>query len=181
MKTIEKIYKNHYQRILTYLTIKVQDRSIAEDITSEVFIKAIKYLPTYDSTKSSETTWLINIANSCLVDFFRLKNNRDSKDAIKISDYIDKDNDNEYFVLADSYSTEKEVENNELHTKITDAIKSLKPKYRKIATLYFLKDRPYYEVATICDIPMGTVRATISRCRDKLQKLLIMEKREYCL
>jgi len=46
---------------------------------------------------------------------------------------------------------------------------TLKPKYQRIAELYFLQDKPYNEVAELLEIPLGTVKGMINRVRTMLQ------------
>ena len=64
------------------------------------------------------------------------------------------------------------MESNELNIGINNAFANLKPKYKRIAELYFLEDKQYNEIAEICNVPMGTVKGMISRCREMLQSEL---------
>lgn len=56
--------------------------------------------------------------------------------------------------------------------QIGDAILSLPPDYRVAATLYFLEDLSYQEIASILDCPLGTVRSRLHRGRKLLQVAL---------
>ena len=64
------------------------------------------------------------------------------------------------------------MDNVDKSEKIVKAFENLKPNYRKIAELYFIEDKQYNEIADICNIPLGTVKGMISRCREMLQSEL---------
>jgi RNA polymerase sigma-70 factor (ECF subfamily) len=55
---------------------------------------------------------------------------------------------------------------------VTRAIESLPDEYRVVATLYFMQDLPYQEIAEVLQVPVGTVRSRLHRGRRLLQKAL---------
>ncbi|MDX1393488.1 MAG: sigma-70 family RNA polymerase sigma factor [Gemmatimonadota bacterium] len=56
--------------------------------------------------------------------------------------------------------------------RIADALGTLPEKYRVVATLYFVQDFSYEEIATVLEIPLGTVRSRLHRGRRMLQQQL---------
>jgi RNA polymerase sigma-70 factor (ECF subfamily) len=56
--------------------------------------------------------------------------------------------------------------------RITAAIGRLPEEYRVVATLYFMEDLSYEEIARILECPVGTVRSRLHRGRKMLQKAL---------
>jgi len=52
------------------------------------------------------------------------------------------------------------------------AIDALPEEYRVVATLYFLQDFSYQEIAEVLEVPVGTVRSRLHRGRRMLQKAL---------
>jgi RNA polymerase sigma-70 factor (ECF subfamily) len=55
---------------------------------------------------------------------------------------------------------------------VARAIDSLPEEYRVVATLYFMQDYQYQEIADILSVPVGTVRSRLHRGRRLLQKAL---------
>ncbi|MEP6571324.1 MAG: sigma-70 family RNA polymerase sigma factor [Gemmatimonadota bacterium] len=55
---------------------------------------------------------------------------------------------------------------------VTSAIDALPEEYRVVATLYFMQDFAYQEIAVVLDLPVGTVRSRLHRSRRLLQKAL---------
>ena len=52
------------------------------------------------------------------------------------------------------------------------AVASLPDEFRVVATLYFMDDFSYQEIASVLDVPVGTVRSRLHRGRKLLQKAL---------
>jgi RNA polymerase sigma-70 factor (ECF subfamily) len=142
----------------------------AEDITTMVFVKLHKHFESYDVHRAKIYTWLRTIAQNSIIDFYRTDK---SSNYVNVDGFVD-DEGNEYFqfVAGETYETESIMDNNELKIAIGKAFNNLKPKYKRIAELFFLEDRQYNEIAEICNVPMGTVKGMISRCREMLQTQL---------
>lgn len=56
--------------------------------------------------------------------------------------------------------------------RVVAAIAQLPEEYGSVATLYFMEDFAYHEIAHVLDIPVGTVRSRLHRARKMLQKSL---------
>src|SRR5690349_17699229 len=67
---LRQIYEEHVTSVYRYVYGKVGNREEAEDLTSQVFIKAIR---TYDHTRSPETlqSWLFQVARTTIADHWR--------------------------------------------------------------------------------------------------------------
>lgn len=176
MYTIEQIFNQTYTQVLNHCKRVIKNQHDAEDVASDVFVK-IQKLMSKDSTrfneeKSALTTWVHTVTNSVILDFFKT-NHQDKYKAV--SDFVDNDsskNENKVyfnFVASERHNADRKVLDAELQSRVAKAFRSLKPKYRKIAVLFFLRDLPYTEIAEIVNVPMGTVKGMISRARTKLQ------------
>jgi RNA polymerase sigma factor (sigma-70 family) len=56
------------RRIYSYVAYRVGDGPDAEDVTSEVFERALRYRKSYDSSLGEPLAWLIGIARRCIDD-----------------------------------------------------------------------------------------------------------------
>ena len=56
------------RRIYAYVAYRVGDGPDAEDVTSEVFERALRYRESYDSSRGEPLAWLIGIARRCIDD-----------------------------------------------------------------------------------------------------------------
>lgn len=66
----EKLYNSYYMQVYSYVMTIMKDPHAAEDITQEVFYKAMKS-PERFQKKSKETTWLCAIAKNTCIDILR--------------------------------------------------------------------------------------------------------------
>ena len=174
MITLEQIFRDYQTQVFNHALRVVKNHHDAEDVAMNVFIKIQKLndkdSTRFDENKSSLSTWVHTVTNSVILDFFRT-NHQDKYKAV--SEFVDSEGKEIFtFVAPESTRADSEVLTSELHSKIADAFRTLKPKYRKIAILYFLRGREYSEIADIMNVPMGTVKGMLSRSRAKLQESL---------
>lgn len=62
------LYEIHFERIYAFIARRVRDRDIAEDLTSEVFQKALANLRSYEWRGAPFGAWLIRIAANAVAD-----------------------------------------------------------------------------------------------------------------
>ena len=62
------LYEAHFELIYGFIIRRVCDRSLAEDLTSEVFHKALAGLPKYENRGTPFGAWLIRIAANAVID-----------------------------------------------------------------------------------------------------------------
>jgi RNA polymerase sigma-70 factor (ECF subfamily) len=59
------------RRVYSYVAYRIGDGPDAEDVTSEVFERALRYRQTYDSALGEPLAWLLGIARRCVEDAVR--------------------------------------------------------------------------------------------------------------
>ena len=62
------LYELHFERVYAFAASRVRDRATAEDVTSEVFHKALANLPAYEWRGVPFLAWLLRIAANAIVD-----------------------------------------------------------------------------------------------------------------
>src|SRR5438445_5862150 len=67
-----ELYEIHFERVYTYVARRVRDRDVAEDLTSEVFHKALANLPRFKWTGAPFAAWLFRIASNTIADRAKL-------------------------------------------------------------------------------------------------------------
>ena len=58
------------RRVYAYVAYRVGDGHDAEDITSDVFERALRHRDQYDPRRGNPTAWLVGIARRCISDHF---------------------------------------------------------------------------------------------------------------
>ena len=74
----EAWFRDHREAVYRYVRFRVATREVAEDITSEVFLKALRALGRYDPRRSAPRTWLLRIACNTVTDYLRTLRRRGS-------------------------------------------------------------------------------------------------------
>ena len=172
--TIEEIYINHKESVFNHIMRIVKKYHDSEEITEDVFIKIMR-LNKNDKTrfnpeKASIGTWIYTITNTVILDYFRTNHQNRYQ---SVSDFTNNESKEVFnFIAPSNTQADNDILNSELQEKILKAFRTLKPKYRKVAMLYFIRGYDYNELADMLNIPMGTVKGTLARAREKLQLAL---------
>jgi RNA polymerase sigma-70 factor (ECF subfamily) len=67
----EALYELHFERVYAFVASRVRDRATAEDVTSEVFHKALANLASYEWRGVPFAAWLLRIAANAIADQFK--------------------------------------------------------------------------------------------------------------
>jgi RNA polymerase sigma-70 factor (ECF subfamily) len=62
------LYERHFERVYAFLISRLRNRDLAEDVTAEVFHRALAGLPRYEWRGVPFGAWLIRIASNALAD-----------------------------------------------------------------------------------------------------------------
>ena len=62
------LYENNFEVVYAYVARRVRDRAATEDLTSEVFHKALQNLPRFKWTGAPFAVWLFRIASNMIAD-----------------------------------------------------------------------------------------------------------------
>src|SRR6187431_3282294 len=66
----------HLDDVFGYLLYLTRDRTLAEDLSGETFEKALRLWSRFDARRGSARTWLLNIARTTALDWFRADERR---------------------------------------------------------------------------------------------------------
>jgi len=71
-----QLYEAYFDKIYRYVVIKIGNRTEAEDMTQQVFLKAYQSIRSYKWKGVRFSAWLFRIAHNQIVDFFRKQSKR---------------------------------------------------------------------------------------------------------
>ena len=66
-----ELYDRHFLQIYRFVYSRVRDQTVAEDVTSEVFVKALRGIGRYQDTGRPFSAWLYQISVNAVNDRFR--------------------------------------------------------------------------------------------------------------
>lgn len=70
------LYRDNVQAIYRYILLRVSDAQLAEDLTGDVFMRALKSISTYQDQGKPFIAWLYRIAHARVVDHYRRSGRR---------------------------------------------------------------------------------------------------------
>ena len=143
---------------------QVGNRDIAEELAQETFVRAFKYLKTYEG-KSKFSTWLTQIAINHTRKYFSSKRFRKQKITSPVSEL-------KHELVDTSDGPEKRIESAESRQRVRQAVASLGEKHREIIHLYSFEGMSYKEISQTLDIPVGTVSSRLNAAIHKLRSKL---------
>lgn len=73
------LYREHVQVIYRYIYFRIHDEQLAEDLTADVFTKALEGLASYTDRGKPFVAWLYRIAHARVVDYYRRVNRHPSQ------------------------------------------------------------------------------------------------------
>lgn len=150
-------YYNQYKdKIYNYFLYRVGfDKPLAEDLSSEVFIKALKSFDDFDKTKKFQS-WIYMIAHNHLVNHYKVSGRVGPIEPLENSlHYIDSS-------AEEKYELERVL-------KIIDTMESSES---EVLRYKFIDQLSNEEIAEILEKEEGAVRTQISRSLVKLREIL---------
>ena len=152
------LYDIYVKQIYRFVFFKVSSHEEAEDITSDVFLKAWRYIQENQELRSFSGL-LYRIARNCVIDLYRAKS---SKPEIFMDETIEVGDGGKWFA---SISAEADAK------KIIQAIKKLKQEYQEVITLRYVDELDLAEIAEITNKGKIAVRVTLHRAIKKLKEI----------
>ena len=162
-----------YERpVFSLIYRMVRDRTRAEDLAQEAFIRAFNAIGSY-KTSYKFSNWILKIANNHAIDHLRKRRletiSIDGSPNATTEDQIVRSR----VVIESSRETPAEyAENRELGGQIEQAIARLRPEYRSVVLLRHVEGYAYDEIADIMALPLGTVKTYLHRARAELRTSL---------
>ena len=68
-----RLYEEHFDRIYRYIVLRVRNQADAEDLTQQVFLKALEHIGSYRYKGMPFSSWLFRIAHNQVVDHWKKK------------------------------------------------------------------------------------------------------------
>ena len=144
-----ELYEMHFQKIYRFVYSRVRDQATAEDVTSEVFMKALRGIGRYQDTGRPFSAWLYQIAVNAVADRFR--STRPIEDI------------EEQYDLSDGSSLEDVAAHRDEVRRIWSLVEALPKQQRTAMVLKFQEDMKIEDIAVVMGKSAGAVKLLIHR------------------
>jgi RNA polymerase sigma-70 factor, ECF subfamily len=148
-----EVLLDHYQhKVYRMVLVMLRDAGRAEEVTQDVFLKLWRALPLYDG-RAAIGTWLYTIARNTCLSALRAESYRRTS------------------ALTDA--TEPSASSTTpLALSVEQCLSRLPDVQRQVITLFYLQERSVTDVASMLDLPEGTVKSHLHRARRALAEMM---------
>jgi RNA polymerase sigma factor (sigma-70 family) len=146
-QVIAVIYDQYAPALYGVVVRIVQSEEIAQDVMQDAFVKIWKKGTTYDSTKGTLFTWLLNITRNTAIDKIRSAGFRKSEKNQNIDNHL-------HNKISNRGTNPDEIGVKELLNNLDD-------KYRDIIDMIYFRGFTQKEVSEELGIPLGTVKTRL--------------------
>jgi RNA polymerase sigma-70 factor (ECF subfamily) len=149
-----------------------RNRADAEDLVQEASLLACRGFGTFEQGTNFKA-WFFRILTNCFYSKYRKRKREGTQ--------LELEDSPELYLYCQTAAVGLHARTEDPATavmsrldseQVGSAIDALPEEYRVVATLYFLQDFSYQEIAEVLDVPVGTVRSRLHRGRRMLQKAL---------
>ena len=152
LDAFEDIVRHYQADVFRFAWHLVRDRSAAEDVTQEAFIRAFRFLHTYrgDSPFSS---WILRIVRNCAMDSLRRQKSQVARHQ-------------------DEHLRAGSVADPVARAELDAALRAITPEHREPFLLIEVFGLSYAEASDVLGIRVGTVKSRMHRARQALCRAL---------
>jgi RNA polymerase sigma-70 factor, ECF subfamily len=158
-EAVTLLYEAHIDSIFAYIRYRVHSDVIAEDITSEVFLRMVRSITSYRDQGVPFRAWLFRVAANLITDHYR-QHSKNPTVPIPESYVSDEINPFDHVLQEDE------------HQHLWQAIRTLPAEYQDLLVLRFMEDMPHTEIARILNKSAMALRAMQYRALKALGEAL---------
>ncbi len=154
-----ELYELHYQAVADYLHRRTGHRQVTEDLTSEVFMAALRGLVRYQQRGIPFRFWLLRIATN-VANRWGKRQRRRIRGGLSITR------------AAEAYGTENTLHENTLNESVRFALQRLPVGQQTVIALHYFEDLSIDQIAVVLRTRPGTVKSRLHRGRESLRTLI---------
>ena len=129
---MEKIYLEYREKVLRYVRKRVHNEADAEDVTSDIFLKVLSSLDSFDEEKATLSTWIYTVAHNTVCNYYRSQ----GRAALSIDEGV-----------AVPSDEDDEIENEILKENLAIALETLSEREQDMIVLYYYHEIPLRDIA----------------------------------
>lgn len=153
------LYRNYVQAIYRYCFFRVQDPDHAEDLTADVFLKAVDGLSRYNERGLPFGAWLFRIAHDRVVDFYRKAGRRP---VVELTDDF----------VSEDLSPDVSIEITESREQLYEAISHLTDEQQAVIQFRFMENWSLEDTGRMMNKSANAIKALQHRALQSLQRYI---------
>jgi len=169
------LVERHLSFVYKFVYRYLQNVDDTNDVTQETFVKAWKYIRTFDEKKKF-TTWILTIAKNTALDFIK------KKKPMLFSKIEEGDGDLDAFLapyLEVSELPAEVMDREHIKADLEAALQEIAPNYRAVLNLRYGEHLKFREIADMLQEPIDTIKSKHRRGLALLRKALGSKTEEF--
>lgn len=162
------LYRLHVSSVYKYLSYRLRDTATVEDLTAEVFLRALRKIDTYEYRGIDFSAWLMRIARNILLDHVKSSGSRLEIVGIAPGEAA------AGTVPGSDLEVLDRLDREELHA----ALNRLRPEHQEVLYLRFLQGLSSSEAAEAMGKTEGSIRVLQFRALKQLLKIMKSQQAE---
>lgn len=159
-ESFAKLYDHYFPRVFAYVAAKVRDKSNAEDITSDVFIKVLENLDSFEWRGIPFAAWLFTIARNTVNNFYT-KNNKGQTLELDEGRFIEN--------VKNELSPKEKATQQELSENVKKVLKSLPERELNVVQLKFFSQLNNREIVAVTGLSESNVAVILYRTLKRIK------------
>jgi RNA polymerase sigma-70 factor (ECF subfamily) len=158
-----EIYERYFELVYAYVVRRVRERAVSEDLTSEVFRKALASLPRFKWTGAPFGAWLLRIASNLIADRAKRAGREISADETSMAAAtVDEP--------VNSQSQQRMMEEAERRAQLFRLVDALPADQRRVVAMRFAEEKSISEIAAELNRSEGAIKQLQFRALQDLRK-----------
>ena len=153
-----ELYEQYLPKVFRYISYRIGDVHLAEDLTSGVFEKALTGFSSYRSDMASFSTWLLSIARHTVIDHYRASSRGQTVSLEEATE-----------MASESVPPEEEVIRKEELQKLQTCLAGLPSQEQEIISLKFGAELTNRQIAGMLSLSESNVGTILYRAVRKLR------------
>lgn len=141
------VYEKYFEVVYAYVARRVRDRSATEDLTSEVFRKALAHLPRFKWTGAPFAAWLLRIAANLIADRAKRVAREEQSDSEELADRG-----------RSAQAQQSDLEAAERRAFVIRLVEELPEDQRRVVRMRFAEEKSIGEIAAHLNRTEGAVK-----------------------
>src|SRR5512133_2215005 len=160
----DDLYQSYAEKIYRFIYFKTFHKETSEDLTSEVFMKAMERINQFDETKGVFSAWIYRIARNAVIDHYRTKHPTENID--------------DGWGLMSSTNIERDAQVNASLEAVQQALAVLGKDQREVVVMRLWDGLSHREIAAILGMTESNAKQifsrTIRRLRDEFGDTILV-------
>lgn len=154
-----ELFQRYHAPLFDFLSRVTGDRTSAEDLVQDVFVRILKYRSTFRDDSAFET-WLYRLARNARADYFKRRRPALAVDARSLE------------IPAPGAGAQQVLERRDETTRLRRAFATLPDDKRELLALAKIQGMKYERIAQLLTVGVGTVKVRVHRAVAELRETM---------